>query len=62
MEWNLQTVIEESLTGLRFGSVEIVVHDGRITQIERRERFRAFHEKPILDFPTPEKKQTQQHS
>ena len=25
---------------LRFGSIEIVVHDGRITQIERREKVR----------------------
>jgi len=25
---------------LRFGSIEIVVHEGRITQIERREKFR----------------------
>ncbi|MCA3129815.1 MAG: YezD family protein [Betaproteobacteria bacterium] len=28
------------LAGLRFGSVEIVVHDGAITQVERRERLR----------------------
>ena len=25
---------------LRFGSIEIIVHDGRITQIERREKLR----------------------
>jgi hypothetical protein len=25
---------------LRFGSIEIVVHDGRITQIEKREKVR----------------------
>jgi hypothetical protein len=24
----------------RFGSIEIVVHDGRVTQIERREKLR----------------------
>ncbi|PWT71265.1 MAG: DUF2292 domain-containing protein [Proteobacteria bacterium] len=28
------------LRELRFGSIEIVVHDGRITQIERREKVR----------------------
>lgn len=28
------------LSGLRFGSVEIVVHDGAITQMERREKLR----------------------
>ena len=25
---------------LRFGSIEIIVHDGRITQIERKEKVR----------------------
>ncbi|MBL8977323.1 MAG: YezD family protein [Gemmatimonadetes bacterium] len=29
-----------ALEGLRFGSVEIVVHDGRIVQLERREKVR----------------------
>jgi hypothetical protein len=29
-----------ALDKIRFGSVEIVVHDGRIVQIERRERVR----------------------
>lgn len=29
-----------ALAGLRFGSVEIVVHEGKITQIERKEKFR----------------------
>lgn len=29
------------LAGLRYGSVEIVVHDGAITQIERREKVRV---------------------
>lgn len=29
-----------ALAGLRFGAVEIVVHDGRIVQIERREKVR----------------------
>ncbi|MDD2769961.1 MAG: YezD family protein [Methylococcus sp.] len=32
--------ILEALTGIRFGSVEITVHDGRIVQIERREKIR----------------------
>lgn len=32
--------IRDALSGLRYGSVEIVVHDGRIVQIERRERVR----------------------
>jgi hypothetical protein len=43
----LEAVPEEVLGALarlvreiRFGSIEIVVHEGRITQIERRERVR----------------------
>lgn len=28
------------LQGIRFGSVEVVVHDGRVVQIDKRERFR----------------------
>jgi hypothetical protein len=32
--------ILHALTGLRFGSIEIVVHEGKITQIERKEKFR----------------------
>jgi hypothetical protein len=37
--------IEEALTGLRFGAIEITVHDGRIVQIERREKYR-FEQRP----------------
>ena len=33
-------LIRRALAGLRFGSVEIVVHDSRIVQIERREKVR----------------------
>ncbi|MFJ5445917.1 YezD family protein [Methylobacillus methanolivorans] len=36
-------VIQEILRSidlLRFGSIEITVHDGRVTQIERREKVR----------------------
>lgn len=32
--------VEVLLAGLRFGSVEITVHEGRIVQIERREKIR----------------------
>ncbi len=35
-----QERIETALRGLRFGSVEITVHYGRIVQIERREKLR----------------------
>ncbi len=32
--------IAQALANLRFGTVEITVHDGRIVQIERREKLR----------------------
>jgi hypothetical protein len=36
----LETVIATALKGLRYGSVEIVVHDAKVVQIERKEKFR----------------------
>lgn len=35
--------ITEALSGLRFGAVEVTVHDGHIVQIERREKYRFDH-------------------
>jgi hypothetical protein len=32
--------ILEALQGIRYGSVEIIIHDGRIVQIERKEKLR----------------------
>lgn len=32
--------VARQLAGLRYGSVEIVVHEGAVTQIERREKIR----------------------
>jgi hypothetical protein len=32
--------ITDAVTGLQYGTVQIVVHEGRIVQIERTERFR----------------------
>ena len=29
-----------AIQDIRFGSVEVVVHDGRVVQIERKEKFR----------------------
>lgn len=29
-----------ALRGLRYGSIELVVHDGRVVQIERKEKLR----------------------
>jgi len=28
------------IAGLRYGTIEIVVHDGRVVQIQRKEKFR----------------------
>lgn len=33
-------LVREKVTGLRYGVVQLVVHDGRVTQIERTERTR----------------------
>jgi hypothetical protein len=38
-------VVERKVGALRFGSVQIVVHEGRVTQIESTEKFR-FQSRP----------------
>ena len=40
--------IQAALQGLKFGSVEITVHNGQVVQIERKEKFRlnALSSKP----------------
>ena len=37
----IEQTILQALKDLRFGSVEIVVHDSKIVQIERREKMRV---------------------
>lgn len=37
-EW--VAVVREKVEGLRFGVVQLTVHDGRVTQIERTEKTR----------------------
>lgn len=37
-EW--LAVVREKVEGLRYGVVQLVVHDGRVTQIDRTERTR----------------------
>jgi hypothetical protein len=32
--------IRQAVGGIRFGSVEIIIHEGRVVQIERREKVR----------------------
>ena len=36
--------MRSALDGLRYGSVEITVHNARVVQIERKERFRPEEE------------------
>ena len=42
--------LRDALRGIRFGAVELVIHDGRIVQLERREKVRfeteVNHRKP----------------
>lgn len=33
-------VLREALRTVRFGSVEVVIHDGRVVQIDRKEKLR----------------------
>mgnify|MGYP006196028499 FL=1 len=37
---NILREIQAALNGLKFGSVEITVHNGQVVQIERKEKFR----------------------
>lgn len=39
------THIASALDGVRYGSVEIVIHDSRIVQIERKEKLRFDRER-----------------
>jgi hypothetical protein len=40
--------IAAALQGIHFGSVEIIIHDSKVVQIERKEKLR-FDTKPTLD-------------
>jgi hypothetical protein len=37
----IEQSIQQALRDLRFGSVEIIVHDSKVVQIERREKMRV---------------------
>ena len=39
-ERELTQAILQALRGLRFGSVEIIIHDTQVVQIERKEKIR----------------------
>lgn len=40
--------IASILQDIRFGSVEVVIHDGRVVQIDKRERFRITESKTTV--------------
>lgn len=44
-------VVREKVSAMRFGSVQITVHDGRVTQVESNEKTRIAPERP--DSPAP---------
>lgn len=43
-EWQLADLapVLEALRGLRYGSVELIIQDYRLMQIDRREKIRSF--------------------
>lgn len=45
-ESTLQRLLD-AIKGLRYGSVEIVIHDGKVVQIERSEKIRFDAHRPI---------------
>ena len=52
----LERAVLRALRGLRYGSVEVVVHDGRAVQIERREKVRLEPPAPADDRPPHERR------
>ena len=45
------SIVREKVEGLRYGVVQLVVHDGRVTQIERTEKTRLAGQRPSPDQP-----------
>ena len=39
-------IVRRALAGLRFGSIEIIVHDSRVVQVERKEKVRLVTDAP----------------
>lgn len=40
------SAVRRAVARLRFGSVEVLVHDGRVVQVETREKFRFADDRP----------------
>lgn len=45
-ETSILREIQSALHGLKFGSVEITVHNGQVVQIERKEKIRLQQQSP----------------
>ena len=43
---DMKTMLIEAIKGIRYGSVEIVIHDSKIVQIERKEKVRIVTTNP----------------
>jgi hypothetical protein len=41
-----ERTVREAVNGLRYGSVEVLVHDGRVVQVETREKVRFADNRP----------------
>jgi hypothetical protein len=37
---DIRTALLEAIKGIRYGSVEIIIHDSKVVQIERKEKVR----------------------
>jgi len=44
-------LVREKVESLRFGVVQITIHDSKVTQIDRTERTRIERSRPALDRP-----------
>lgn len=44
--------VEQALCGLRYGSIQLIVHDAQIVRIERLERIRLTDSSEALSDPT----------
>jgi len=44
-----ERAVREAVRGLRYGSVEVLVHDGRVVQVETREKVRFPDQRPPED-------------
>ena len=42
-------IVRQKVESLRYGVVQIVVHDGKVTQIERTEKTRIAGQRDVID-------------